>query len=188
MFWLGMSFGLFLSVFVGKYKYLSNGLFWLTVLLIPYLVVKHNRVKYTEDKIFLNSQDKNLMGNLPKQLLWVIFAMFMAIAFTGSIIDTYWKDTSDLIAFPLIFSIFFLVPTLYFIYKNCPISILFNKNAWQEGVIGMRGSAYNTNCTSSGFRATHYNSVNHHKTIKSPDIINDPAYRYLSSNIYNSNR
>ncbi|WP_375331690.1 hypothetical protein [Candidatus Tisiphia endosymbiont of Temnostethus pusillus] len=151
MFWWGMSFGLFLSVFLDEYKYVSNALFWITILLVPYLVAKYNKVKYTEDKMFLNSQGQNLMNRLPKQLFWIIIAMIAVVALTGSILDAHWKEVNDFIAFPLLFSIFLFVPTLYFIYKNCPISILFNKNAWQERIIGMRAGAYNANYSTSTF-------------------------------------
>ncbi|WP_342278556.1 hypothetical protein [Candidatus Tisiphia endosymbiont of Myopa tessellatipennis] len=80
------------------------------------------------------------------------------------------------------------IPTLYFIYKNCPISILFNKNAWQEEIIGMKAGTYHANFPSSSFNSNSYSSISHSNTIRSPDIINDPSYRYLSSNIYNSDR
>ncbi|WP_375331188.1 hypothetical protein [Candidatus Tisiphia endosymbiont of Oplodontha viridula] len=149
MFWWGMSLGLFLSVLLDEYKYVSNALFWITILLVPYLVAKYSKVEYTEDKIFLNSEGQNLMNRLPKQLFWVIVLMFVVTVWVGSILDTYWEKASDFIAFPLLFSIFILIPTLYFICKNCPISILFNKNAWQQEIIGMKAGTYNANVHSA---------------------------------------
>ncbi|MDR0329142.1 MAG: hypothetical protein LBH99_00450 [Rickettsia sp.] len=120
-------------------------------MLVPYLITRCNKVKYTKDKIFLNSEGQNLMNRLPKQLFWVIVLMFVVTVWVGSMLDTQWQDVNNLISSILIIGTLLSVPTLYFIYKNCPISILFNKNAWQEEIIGMKAGAYNANYSTSTF-------------------------------------
>jgi len=141
MFWFGISFSFFLTMLLGEL--LNNTvidfiLSWTTILIVPYLTTRFNKVIYTDDKIFLNSQGDPLTERLPKKLLWAIFSAIAVAAFTGSELDKNWLGVSELIAFPLLVSVFIFVFTLYFIIKNCPISLLFNKNSWHESIIGMR--------------------------------------------------
>ncbi|WP_375333260.1 MULTISPECIES: hypothetical protein [unclassified Candidatus Tisiphia] len=166
MFWSGVVFSVFMVILLDELlhnKVVNFISAWITILLVPYLIARCNKVKYTEDKIFLNSEGQNLMNRLPKQLFWVILLMFAVTVWVGSMLDTHWKDVNDFISSILIVGTLLSVPTLYFIYKNCPISILFNKNAWQQEIIGMKAGTYNSNVHSSTFSSNniYYTGIEH---------------------------
>ncbi|MDR0773926.1 MAG: hypothetical protein LBE72_01155, partial [Rickettsia sp.] len=112
--------------------------------LVPYILTRFNQVKYTDNKIFLNSQGEDLTNRLPKRL-GVVF--LVNIFFSAACIS---KNFNELTISSII-GIALTLPILYCIYKNCPISILFNKNAWQEEIIGMKAGAYNANYSTSTF-------------------------------------
>ncbi|MCC8399353.1 MAG: hypothetical protein LN563_02080 [Rickettsia endosymbiont of Platyusa sonomae] len=114
----------------------------LSLTLVPYLLTRFNKTKYISNKIFLNSQGKDLTNKLPKRFS-IIF--LVNIFFTAACIS---KNFNELNLSSII-GIALVLPISYFIYKNCPISILFNKNAWQEEVIGIKAGTYNANVHSS---------------------------------------
>ena len=144
MFWSGICFSMAMSEIFD-----SIFLALITLFVVPKFLVMFNKVTYTEDKTFLNKQNQSLTDMLPKNL-GTVFAL--TIALTAFVFVPFFM-LNGVILFDLTATTFlgFLlaIPTLYFIYKNCPISILFNKNAWQEEVIGIKAGTYNANVHSS---------------------------------------
>ncbi|WP_341751202.1 hypothetical protein [Candidatus Tisiphia endosymbiont of Piscicola geometra] len=144
MFWLGICFNMAMSEIFD-----SIFLTLITLFVVPKFLVMFNKVTYTEDKTFFNKQDQSLTDRLPKNFGTVLA---LTIVLTAFVFIPFFM-LNGVILFDLTATTFlgFLlaIPTLYFIYKNCPISILFNKNAWQEEVIGMKAGRYNVNVHSS---------------------------------------
>ena len=175
MFWVGICLNIVLIEVTD-----SILLFLISLVLIPVSLTKINKVKYTEDNIFMTSSGRILNSIFPLQFSWVLAAMILLTAFvfvpffiipvvkvTGFIIATF-------VGFPL------LILTLYFIYKNCPISILFNKKAWSPEVLGVEPNRGGTN---SDYKPFKYNSSNN--PYENP--ITSTRYSGCSWNIHNSN-
>nr|WP_172686800.1 hypothetical protein [Rickettsia endosymbiont of Ixodes pacificus] len=124
VFWLGMSIGFSLSLIISKVlhlQFLSTSIMWLTFILIPFIVVRNNPVKYDpEAKIFLNSEGQSLKNKHPSSLVWLV----LLIAF-GVMIVSAFKNKYNLPEF--IFDTFcsfilFAPACLYFVVLQCPIS------------------------------------------------------------------
>lgn len=132
MFWLEMTVGLTSAVLLSlaEYNKLAFIGFWLTILGVPYIIQKACRVSFNEEKNFLNSKGEILNEKIPNSFA-VIASTAAGVALSGLVMDSYFKNTNLLIAISIIIALLFLIPTLYFIYKNCPIAILFNKNAFK---------------------------------------------------------
>ena len=101
-------------------------------------------------------------------------------ALMGAILDANADSINDIVAIILLFGIFFLVPTLYFIYKNCPIAILFSRHAWRQQVTMVKTSTY-PHIHSSMSTNTSL------KSFTSQNPITDTSYSGCSWNIHNSN-
>lgn len=134
VFWLGMSTGFSLSLIASKVldlPFLSTAMIWLTIIFIPFIVVKNNPVKYDpEAKIFLNSEGQSLEKKQPKTLLWVVVCTILAPVMAGGFLDQHKNEIPDIVATLMIVSTFFGAPALYFSILDCPITWLFNKNIW----------------------------------------------------------
>jgi len=147
------------------------------VTLVPYILFRQNAVTYdTENKIFFNSKQENLSDRLPKYFVNV-FILNWLIA--GACI---FRDFDDLSPTSIV-AIAITLPVLYFIYLGCPISILFNKNAWRSDVTGFDFKANSRYHSSSGMSSL----KSYSPSSSSTDYITSPSYSGLSSNIYNSN-
>lgn len=72
-------------------------------------------------------------------------------------------------------SLLVLLPVLYCIFRNLPISVYFKKEAW----VGNGKTTYGSIGSSNPFHNTDVNTNNNRS------IVTDPSYRYLSCNIYN---
>ena len=88
---------------------------------------------------------------------------------------------SDATGTTILLSLFFLIPTLYFISKNCPITILFYKNAWCEEVTDIRQM---TPEEAARFHSTGFKSHGEISRSSIPNYGSSPQYSYLSSNTY----
>ena len=176
MLWFGMSFGWCVTFSIDElYPTISLITFWLTLLGVPYAVKKANKLSFDKKKGFFNKEGRSLKNVYPKDLgnvTWLTFLLFPLECFIF-----------DGMACTL--SLFFLTPILYFILKNCPITILFYKNAWCKEVTGIKpmtpeeAAAMRTKSNSSIIR--------HHSLIYStrkPNYYSNPQYRHLPQNIY----
>ncbi|WP_341753795.1 hypothetical protein [Candidatus Tisiphia endosymbiont of Dioctria rufipes] len=69
MFWRGICFSVFLSEQIADFSGIGGLVsLVLSLTLIPYILTRFNQVKYTDNKIFLNSQGEDLTNRLPKRL------------------------------------------------------------------------------------------------------------------------
>ena len=181
MFWLGMSLCSGSFVLFSEYKYdkLSFLFFLLTILGIPFIVKKCTKITFNKENGFFNSKGESLKNRHPRAFGIVFFASIGIAALVGGLIDKHGENLDTSIGIIILFSTFFLIPTLYFIYKNCPISILFNKNAWCEEVTGITPNAHSMYNGSS--------SIHKSNNINNPTPINcrhSPNYSWMVGNIY----
>jgi len=127
-----------LSIFIlGIFFEVKFGGAFVTILVVGFCVSRFNPVsciKYEGKKkgklpVFLNSQGQYLNNRLPKELLFSIIAMafWSALGFVLKIKISKLEATALML----------LMPTLYFILKNCPISIMYKKEAWTPKVHGI---------------------------------------------------
>ena len=186
IFWFGMSGGITLAFSVSdkaqaQYK-LGTILIWLTILGVPLLVRYFSKTTFIKDKLFLNKEDEllNAEKDTPNAVLTVISTVVLT-AITGAILDKNFKDMSDIASSFIIFSVFFGVPSLFFIFKNCPIAILFNLEFLKKNIEWGSNNSYKANKWRS-------NTAQVSKEHNYPNYISDPKYRYMPFNIYNSNR
>lgn len=138
MFWLGMSWGILLTKVLDEYKFISFMTIWTTIFFIPLLVKIGSNITVADDKKLLNREGEVLNDRCPN-MFWVVVTTFIFIVFIRSILDRYAQNLNDTLSLSIVFLSFFFVPTLHFIYKNCPIAILFHKNAWNGQVTGLQG-------------------------------------------------
>ncbi|MGX6960903.1 MAG: hypothetical protein ACIPMY_06895 [Rickettsia endosymbiont of Pentastiridius leporinus] len=171
VFWFGMSAGFILDDIVGtpKLGLISNIIRLSTLLCMSILLNIFNKTCFLKKDIFVNSEGREL--KVPKDLPSVFFVIVSTIALTvlaGLLLDKY--KGSDLIASFVIFPLLFGIPTLFFIFKNCPISILFNRKVWSV-MVKVKGSG------------------NLHSKNNLHQWWNDPSFRNSPGNIYyNRNR
>ena len=180
IFWLGMILSAsVVDLFKGFSLILAVLFLVLTFTVTPYLLAKVNKVTYTNDKIFINKQGQVLNDRYPKQLV-VVLGLSMLVS--AQLFSTFSKT------FPLLgnsmlgyIGTVFLCPILYFILKNCPVSILFNKHAWCEEVTGIikndTNQAFNPSSSSLKIIRSLYPSS------RSSNL----RYKYLNSRIHRRN-
>ena len=149
---------------------------WLMILGIPASVTIANRVTFTEEKIFLNKVGMSLEGRYPKNLFFLIALTIGLPVLVGLTMDRHFRDIDPMISNFMLLFLLFMTPTLYFIYRNCPISILFNRKAWRSEVPGVERGYVNGR------------KPYEHTTPLSTQMAHHYKYRYLSGNYYNRNR
>lgn len=132
MFCVGMSVGFAVSELFDSVLLLLFAIF-----ILPRILTMFNKVTYTADGVFVNKQSESLAQNLPTKFNLVLFAN---IGFTAFIfVPCFMFNGFILLNLTITTFIAFLlfIPTMYFIYKNCPVSILFHKQAWCKAVTGI---------------------------------------------------
>ncbi|WP_143548563.1 MULTISPECIES: hypothetical protein [unclassified Rickettsia] len=130
-----------------------------------------NKTHFVKEDIFVNSEGREL--KVPRDLpmsFFVIVSTVGSMILAGLLLDKY-KD-SDLLSSFVIFSLLFGIPILFFIFKNCPISILFNRKVWSV-MAKVKGSGNNLNHL-------------HSSTLSNTDAgwRNSASYYYRPGNIY----
>jgi hypothetical protein len=142
----------------------SSIIFWTTLLGVP-LVVRHfSKITFIDGK-FLNKEGIKL--DIPKQLPNGFFLVATTIGtaiLIGAISDKLAKSHPMIVDFifaPIFLILFFFIPVLFFIFKNCPISILFNYQFYKQ------------NARSSKKNGMHWTQ--------------DPLQYYVAGNIYYNN-
>jgi hypothetical protein len=167
VFWFGMSGGITLSFSVpanaqAQYK-LSTILILLTILVVPLLVRHFSKTTFIKDTLFLNKEGEllNAEKDTPNAVLTIISTVILT-AITGAILDKYFKGMSNIASSFIILNVFFGVTSLFFIFKNCPIAILFNCKMWKfeptKYCISSSENYYNRN---AAFRIYHPSNRNH---------------------------
>jgi hypothetical protein len=136
VFWFGMSLGLSISFAFNfnasrynRFSYWSVFFFWFTIIVIPLILKIFNGTKFIKALTFANSEGHILTEEQRPYLFG--YAIFAGLPTVFAIAETVLKKAPEnfIIGFILFLS-FFAPISLYFIYKNCPISILFNRKFW----------------------------------------------------------
>ncbi len=152
----------------------------------PYILTRFNKIRYLENGACVNSRGNDLSNRLPLLILPIIILNFILCVF---------GDVAGLFGFlskipqPFKFTAFIgcimLWPMLYFIIKNCPISILFNVESWFGN---SSGSASGFIRSSESHSALHHRPMNNSQAYSSSsnDFITSPVYSYLPQNVYHN--
>ena len=131
-------------------------------LIIMLLILKRfSRVTFVDGKVF-NSQGKEL--SIEKQTPSAVFVILTTVASTVWIsmhFSSYLNSLPNTLSAAIIISCFISIPTLFFILRNCPISIMFNSKFW---------SSIEANGPKS--------------TLRRKDTYTDPSYSFLSHNMF----
>ena len=147
LFWLGLSGGFSLATFV---KFTLNlpsftpYILILNIILLPTLIMYFNKTS-TYKKRIVNSENIKLKAKQYPSA-WVIPLTIISIPLSGFIGDKY-ATIGDTTSTFLFFLGTFSGLCLHFIYKNCPITILFNRNFW--GLVFAGSSECSDNVTSN---------------------------------------
>ena len=148
-----------------------------TLIFTPYLVSKVNKVEYKDDMFHSTSTKKVLCSHMPKNLGFVLWSTIPFTAFWILFLHNKQPNLDENLAVYNI--IFWFVPTIYFILKNYPIAMIFNKTAWTKS----DGTSASYNFSDNRRNNSHHFSSIHSSNKES--LITSPRYRYLSCNIFN---
>jgi hypothetical protein len=178
VFWFGMSFGMAVTMSVSKEqqaKYsLGTILIWATMICIPLLVRHFSKTSFIKKDTFANSEGVviskkqmpysfSLAGMSGLGIAFIVAELFFPKGKLGfaSLLAMYLSLFSGI--------------SLYFIFKNCPISILFNLKYWE--------------LRSTERRKSSGNDDHHAKYTKScRDRMNSPVYQNLPQNVHYRHR
>jgi len=141
------------------------------IVIMAFVLNRFNGVTVKENKIF-NSQGKEIDVKQVPKLGWVVAFSGIATWITGGIFDSHFKHTNDSIVFSVMFLVFFTVFALFFILKNCPISVFFNPKVWS--------------IPSSDGGNRHYTKHDH--STSSSAYFTDARFSHLPNNVYNRDR
>ena len=143
-------------------------LLFAAIILSPYFISRFNVVKYENNEFISSKTNRKLGKYAPKYLGFLIWCGIPFSAFWILLLHSKAPYLDENMA--LYNAIFWLVPTIYFILKNLPISMIFNKRAWVE----------NSNASYSSINSNDHFSSNAVDDSKKTSM----NYDYLSDNIY----
>ena len=106
-------------------------LLFAAIILSPYFVAKFNSVKYENNEFISSATNRKLGQYAPKYLGFLIWCAIPFTTFWVLLIHSKAPYLDENMA--LYNAIFWFIPTMYFILKNLPISMIFNKKAWSGG-------------------------------------------------------
>lgn len=135
LFWFGMSLGLSTTLIIGgcrknttAFSYWSSFFFWLTIIGVPLILKIFNGTKFIKALTFANSEGHILTEEQRPYLFG--YSIFAGLLLVFIVAETFPKNPQHFM-FDFVGSALLFAPmSLYFIYKNCPISILFNRRFW----------------------------------------------------------
>ena len=172
IFWLGMTLFTVLSEYFNNIALVEYSLLYFAILGLPFIVKQIQDVKFDKKYGFFNSDGRSLGSAkdcVPKQLLFIIVLSIFLITYLSSgkinlgFASLYWSILS--------FNI-----TLYFIYKNCPISVMFSRHIIQP--MSAEESRGLTKTISEMYRPISSSS-------SVPDYFGSLKYMDMSCNIHN---
>jgi hypothetical protein len=173
VFWFGMSFGFSVALILANigskqntFSYWISFFFWATIIGVPLLVRHFSKTTFLKDKIFLNSEGDVIPEKNVPNLGFIVLSTVLTVVIMGLFFDKF--KISDHLGTVAISTVLFGIPSLFFIYKNCPISILFNRKAWE---------LYLSNNTGCKTRVRHNSR-----------FVTHPVYKYLPYNIFHKRR
>ena len=182
VFWLGISSGLATGNFFRlnlNMPQLATFIDCSTLICIPLLLILFNRTHFIQNNIFINSEGMEITKKqLPRLVLLPILS---GIGFAFLISETILPKHHENIFVSFIFFCCLLSGlSLHFIFKNCPLSILFNYKFWlwkaQHNALNLNSTSISRNSFSTNNRSPAFP--------KSADYIYNPAYKSSISNIY----
>jgi hypothetical protein len=90
-----------------------------------------SKTTFVKDSIFLTREGReiDITKDLPTRFPIVVTTVAFTVL-TGAILDKIGTAIPNIVAATILINVFFLIPTLFFVFKNCPISILFNRKLW----------------------------------------------------------
>ena len=153
---------------------ISGGIFLLlaTLVLSPYLVSRANKVEYKDDMFHSTSTKRALCPYMPEA---VGFVLWLAIPFTTLWVLFLHNKKPNLDENLAVYNlVFWFVPTMYFILKNLPIAIIFNRTAWTKG----NGTSVFDSSSSD------WKNNPRHLSTNSDSKITCMSYDYLPDNMY----
>lgn len=181
VFWFGMSFGFSLANFL-EYTLgvseISSIIDWSTLLGIPLIVTLANRTRFIKKDTFANSEGRLIAEKQMPYSFLLAFILGLVVTFiavkTLHLPRQQYGESHFFSSF-IFFSFFFSGLSLYFIFKNCPISILFNRKFWTFELRpgGFRRDRFYESSSSSSSRSSSLN-----------DYYTSPSYSSSMSNIY----
>lgn len=128
VFWFAISGGLAIGEFFRfnlKILEIASFIEQSTVIAIPLLLLIFNRTRYIKEDTFANSEGVVLTK---KQMPYIMFSMDIIPVFLLSFVLA--ENIENIIISFIFFYSLFSGLSLYFIFKNCPISILFHSKFW----------------------------------------------------------
>ena len=151
-------------------------------LVIFFTLSAFNKVTFKDD-MFFNNQGDDLSNNLPTKFAeWAAIVVLIAfICISTNLISLGYN----------LFASIFTISISYFLFKNCPIAILINEEAWQrrEFIFGIRPLP--ANYQESNLLKSHSNTAYPHVKFSHTNTTNtltDRLYSSLSANIYYRDR
>ena len=106
-------------------------LLFAAIILSPYFIAKFNAVKYENNEFISPTTNRKLGQYAPKYLGFLIWCAIPFSAFWILLLHSKAPYLDENMA--LYNAIFWFVPTMYFILKNLPISMIFNRKSWATG-------------------------------------------------------
>ena len=159
---------------------IPGGVFLLlaTLILSPYLVSRANKVAYKDDMFHSTATKRVLCPYMPEAVGFVLWSAIPFTAFWILFLHNKKPNLDENLA--LYNLVFWLVPTMYFILKNLPIGIIFNKTAWTKV-----NSTSALDSSSDNWRnSQHHFSINSNTQYES--LVTSPRYGDLSCNIFHN--
>lgn len=157
---------------------IPGGVFLLlaTIILSPYLVSRSNKVEYKDDMFHSTSTKRALCPYMPEAIGFVLWSTIPFTAFWVLFLHNKKPSLDENLAVYNL--IFWFVPTIYFILKNLPLTIIFNKTAWTKS-----NDAFVMDSSSNNWRSnrSHFSDM---RSTQQESILTSPRYSSLSCNIY----
>ena len=195
MFFLGLNFGfgivylLVVALEGTKFNILGSIVFWITILVVPYVVKKHSGVTFNKEKLqFLNRNGEEINDRAPHFFLMVVLTG-VCIILVGLLFDGLKSSVSHTMAISVIALMPTFIPVLYCILKNFPIATYFKKECWIGDGTAQSYSAehpkHHSMVKSHHPQPSHFNKTHNSSASGSSNWYTDPNNRMFSGNIYN---
>jgi hypothetical protein len=143
---------------------------WITIIGVVWLVKRNSEITFNKDNLEFVINGNKRIKTSGKEFILLMFVSFGFMALIGLILDSLTID-ENLAVYNLVF---WFVPTMYFILKNLPIAIIFNKTSWTKG----NGTSV-FDSSSSDWKNNY-----RHLSTNSDSKITCMSYDYLLGNMY----
>lgn len=181
-FWnLVVYFGILLTVFISAQTQSLLGL-TCAFTITPYILTRFNRVKYLEEGSCVNSQGQDLSNRAFVHIVNIIVSsVILAACLNAFDFFDFLLEMPQQFKFTALIGCVIFWPFVYFMFKNYPISILFNAAAWSRNVTISSSGSINSSDPTLGHRPM---TSSHSHSSSRNDFITSPVYSYMPQNIY----